>query len=108
MSKNISLLLLGFGAGMAAAIWMSPELRSRMGKTLSDASSNVSNRISDAVSKAQDGMRKGEETLSSVTGNLKGSIDNAAGRAKDMVDQMSNRSKDAVHRASDYLEQVRA
>lgn len=108
MSKTISLFMIGFGAGIAAAMVVSPELRSRVGKTLNDASSMMSNRLSDTMSKAQDGMRKGEEALSSVTGNLKGSIDNAAGRAKDVVEQVSNRSKDAMHRASDYLEQVRA
>lgn len=108
MSKTLSLFLVGFGAGMAAAMWISPELRSRVGKTLNDASGMMSDRFSDAMSKAQDGVRKGEEAISSVTGNLKGSIDNAAGRAKDVVDQVSTRSRDAIHRAGDYLEQVRA
>jgi gas vesicle protein len=99
--NGLPILVAGIGIGVAATLLMTDrELRSRLGKALS----NGSQRATEALSDPEATWSKGEKAMSDVKDKLKNQIDDAASATKKAVDKVVDKSKDAAHKAGEHLE----
>jgi hypothetical protein len=102
--NGLPILVAGIGIGAAVTLlMMDPELRTRVGKVLS----NGSQRVTDALSDPDAAWNKGEKAMSDVKDKLKDKIDDAADATKKAVDKVVDKSKDAAHKAGEHLERGR-
>ncbi len=98
---GLQLLVAGIGIGVAATLFIKDrELRTRLGKALSERSQ----RASAALSKSEATWKHGEQAMSDVKDKLKNKIDDAADATKKMVDKVADKSKQAAHKAGEQLE----
>lgn len=95
MAQNgVPMLVAGIGIGVAATlVLMDDELRSRLGKALSNGSQRVTGALSDP-----------EQTIRDAKDKLRSKIDDAASATKKMVDEVADRSRDVAYRAGEQLE----
>jgi gas vesicle protein len=102
MTKNAGLpiFVAGIGIGVAATLFMMDrELRTRLGKSLSERSQSAADALSDPAT-----WKRGEKAMSDVKDKLKNQVDDAADATKKAVDKVVDKSKDAAHKAGEHLE----
>lgn len=113
---GVSIFVAGIGVGVATAVLMNDSrMRARLGKTLmsspfgkavKSSSKVITNRVSDALSDAEAGFRKGEQAIGDISSQVKSTIDFTATAAKKVVEKVAVTSKDAAHMAGDHLERT--